>query len=258
MRHAYRSTYTASYILNNRALTSEGAIEADGFTQAFARQDSGYLATNPFDTVSVGVFEPTYQIQSATINESFSPLIGINFSMKNGIGGQIDLKRSRILMLNAGALQLNETRNTDVTINLSWRREGDGTPMTIFGRDIPIKNTLTLRFETTLRNSKTLNRRLDTDQPIEPTAGTFNFTLKPSVDYMVNSQLTVRAYVEHTRNEPVLSTSFPTRFTAVGVQVRFNLTSVTPSPSVPNETPTGGGRNAGGGAPPGGGGRGQR
>lgn len=240
IRHAYRSTYTTSYILNNRGLENTGEISEDGFTPDFAllpTADSTAIGVNG-DSITVVNFEPVYTITSATINESFSPLIGINFGFNNGISLQTDFKRSRTITLNVGALQVNEIKNTELALNLSWTRQKTGNPIKIFGREIGLKNQLTLRFETTLRNTKTQNRRLDSGEPIEPTAGTFNFTVKPSVDYSINTQVNIRIYGEHTRNRPVLSTSFPTRYTAVGVQVRFNLTAAVPVPNIP---PPGGG-----------------
>lgn len=230
IRHGYRSTYTNSYLLNNRSLEEGGFIPDDGFSTVFLRVDTGAVSStsitgNPGDSISVVNFEPVYTIQTVSINEAFSPLIGVNFTFNNGIGAQVDFKRSRTLTLNVGALQLNENRNTELTINLSWRKERSLAPISIFGREISLQNSFTVRFETTLRNTQIQNRRLDSPAPAEPTGGTFNLTIKPSIDYMVNTQLSVRAYVEHTRNRPALSTSFPSNYTAVGVQVRFTLSS---------------------------------
>jgi cell surface protein SprA len=162
--------------------------------------------------------------------------------------------------MNVGALQINETKNTEFTMNLSWRRERFMNPINLFGRTIDLRNQITFRFETTFRNSRIQNRRLDSENEPEPTGGTWNLTIKPSVDYQINSQLSVRAYVEYNNNRPVLSTSFPSRYTAVGVQVRFNLSSTMAGAQLPGGGGGGqmpGGGQRGGGQMPGGGRRGQ-
>jgi len=221
LRHAYQSTYNTSYLLNLNALDPDG----DGFSDVTLVKDSSawYAGSNPTDTLSARDFQSRYNIQTVSITENFSPLIGINIAWKNNINTTFDFKRRRTMALNVGSMQVNETRTTDLSINLSWRRDNGMDPITVFGKSMELKNTITYRFETTIRNSRTQNRYLDATRPPEPTAGNLNMTFKPSIDYVVNNQLTVRVYIEHTRNSPVLSTSFPTRFTAYGVQVQFTL-----------------------------------
>jgi cell surface protein SprA len=217
IKHAYRSTYTASYLLNLKALDAEG-----GFSRNTNTVDTGFVDGSSIATPLVD-YQPGQTIQTVTISEQFQPLIGFNATMKNGIGINFDFKKSRTLMFNVGQLQLNENHNTEVTFGANWRRDAKGQPLTIFGRELPLKNSLTVRFEMTLRNSRTQNRRLDSTNPPDATGGNFNLIFKPSIDYQVNTQLTARLYYEYNRNEPVLSNSFPTIFQAFGVQVRLTL-----------------------------------
>jgi cell surface protein SprA len=135
----------------------------------------------------------------------------------------VDYKRSRQVLLNVGALQLIETKNTEFTLNLAWTRQKFSAPIRIFGSFIELKNQLTARFEITVRETNTRNRRIDSALPSEPTAGNLGYTVKPSVDYNVSTQLTARAYYELSVNKPVLSTAYPTRYTAWGIQIRFTI-----------------------------------
>lgn len=222
LRHGYTSTYNTAYLLNLNALDPDG----NGFsTVSLIRDTTSWLlgGQRGVDTLSARDYQSVYNIQSITINENFAPLLGINIAWKNDINTAIDFKRRRMVALNVGAMQVNEMRSTDITVNISWRRDKGLDPITLFGKSFELKNTITYRFEVTVRNSRTENRYLDATRPPEPTAGNLNMTFKPSVDYLVNNQLTVRVYIEHTRNNPVLSTAFPTRFTAYGVQVQFRL-----------------------------------
>lgn len=219
LRHSYQSTYNTSYLLNLNALDPDG----NGFSDVTLAKDTLTAFDSNGDKIKSYDYQSKYNIQMITITENFSPLIGVNIAWKNDINTTIDFKRRRTIGLNVGSMQVNEMRSTDLTVNLSWRRDKGMDPITVFGKSMELKNTITYRFEVTVRNSRTQNRYLDATRPPEPTAGNLNMTFKPSVDYMVNNQLTVRVYIEHTRNNPVLSTSFPTRFTAYGVQVQFRL-----------------------------------
>ena len=58
---------------------------------------------------------------------------------------------------------------------------------------------------------------------VEPTRGTRAIRLSPSVDYVLNKQLTLRAFVDYSRTIPKVSTSFPITNVQGGITVRFTL-----------------------------------
>jgi cell surface protein SprA len=125
--------------------------------------------------------------------------------------------------LGLGNAQLTETRTKDFSISISYRKDKLEKTINLFGRTLNLENALNSRLEISLRDSKTRNRKLDFDGNSEFTAGNFMLIIKPSVDYAVNNKLNVRFYIEHSRNKPAISTSFPSSYTAVGFQVRFTL-----------------------------------
>lgn len=222
LRHAYRSTYSTSYLLNLNYYDTDG----NGLPDTNQVYGEGYYFGQPSTLVNVYNLQPEYTISTIMIQEQFSPLIGFNFAWKNGITTTLDFKRSRSLMLNIGAMQLAEMRNTEFSLNTSYRKDGLLPSLTLFGKTIQLKNTITFRLETTVRSIRQGNRKLDSQEPQLPTGGNLNIVIKPGIDYQINTQLTVRAYVEHNRNTPLISTSFPTTFTAIGIQVQFNLTAL--------------------------------
>jgi cell surface protein SprA len=215
LRHGYTATYRYNYLLN----LSYQDRNQDGFADNAVQIGTDSTGGSRFPVVN---FLPRFTIESVVLTESFSPLVGVNFSFKNGITTQFDFKRSRTLTFNVAQLQLNEARVTDLTISFQWMKNGLLSPITIFNRSLELKNTMTFRAEFSLRSNKTQNRRLDSDV-VEPTNGSFNVSFRISLDYMVNTQLSIQPFIQHNRNDPVISTSFPTRFTEIGVQVRFTL-----------------------------------
>ncbi|MCS6791004.1 MAG: cell surface protein SprA, partial [Bacteroidia bacterium] len=218
LTHGYRSTYTLNYTLNLRA----NDLNNDGLS------DTPRPIQSPLDTLPgliVYNFEPIYVINAVSLQESFSPLAGLNVSWKNGMSTTVELRRTRTITLNVGALQLNQNRNTEISIVWNWRRESFFKSFSLFGRSFELRNATTFRVEITYRSLVNQNQQIDNPTFVQPVGGTRSFTIKPAVDYNVSTQLTVRAYIEHTRNRPLLSNAFPTSFTAVGVQFRFSLTN---------------------------------
>jgi cell surface protein SprA len=218
LNHGYRSTYTLSYTLNLRAQDLNG----DGLSDTYVPIQA------PLDTIAgltIVNFEPLYIVNAVSIQETFSPLLGFNFTWKNGISTLIELRRTRTLTLNVGALQLNQNQNTEFSFTGNWRRESFLQPFSLFGRTFELRNSVTFRLEITYRNLVNQNRQIDNRDFTQPIGGTRSFTIKPAIDYAISTQLNVRFYIEHTRNRPVLSNAFPTSFTAVGLQFRFSLTN---------------------------------
>jgi cell surface protein SprA len=174
-------------------------------------------------TDSIYNIQSQYVIPTVAFSESFAPLAGVNLNFKNGLSGSIDLKTTRNVSLSLGNAQLTEVRTKDFTISISYRKDKLEKTLNLFGRTINLENTLNSRLDISLRDSKTRNRKLDFDGNNGYTAGNFMLIIKPSIDYAVNSKLNVRFYIEHSRNRPAISTSFPSSYTAVGFQVRFTL-----------------------------------
>jgi cell surface protein SprA len=216
LTHAYRSNYSVAYQTNLSAMD----VDRNGIAENQYSVGTGLdIFNNPIELTN---FYAIYNIQALTITEAFAPLIGLNFIWKNGITTTFDFKRNRNLMFNVGALQLNEMRNSELSIQFNWKKDKMTLPIQLFGKEMNLNNNLTFRFEFTLRNTKSSNRRLDSDVQ-EPTGGMLNYTIKPSIDYALSTRLTARMYYEYNSNRPVLNTSYPTRFSSFGFQFRFAL-----------------------------------
>ena len=209
IRHGYKSTYNAGYFRNLNP--NELFERSRGLVQGFD------------DSTNVVEFQNAFNVQTISINEQFMPLIGISIGFKNGITGEFEWRTRRTVTLNMSQLEINENMNTDLALKFNWRRDKALNPITLLGRTISLKNAITYRFDLTWRSNKVQNRYLDREDPPFPTSGARNLVLRPAIDYQINSQLTVQVYLEYNRNDPLVSTSFPTSFTQFGIQARFNL-----------------------------------
>lgn len=220
LKHTYRGTFSINNYTSNIQNISLDTISPLNFDQSY--QTTGQLADNGDSLFN---FRPGNIIETFSIQEQFSPFIGVNVSMKNGLTVTFDYLRSRNISFNTGTLQMTETKNQDVKLAISWRKDKLGARMRLFGRDINLENSMNIRFETTIRDQSTLNRYMDQTRPPEFTNGNFSLIIKPTVDYVVNQKLNIQFFFERNQNIPKISTSFPSAYTAGGVQIRFTLTN---------------------------------
>lgn len=209
IRHGYKSTYSAGYFRNLNPET------------LFVRSQ-GMIQDLP-DSSRIVEFQNLFNVQTISVTEQFQPLVGISLGFKNNMTVEFEYRMRRTTTLNMSQLEVNENNNTDITFRFNWRRDKMLPSITIFGRNIDLKNATTYRCDITFRNNSVQNRYLDRSDPPFPTNGAQTFVIRPAVDYQINSQLTLQVYLEHNRNTPLVSTSFPTSFTQFGVQARFNL-----------------------------------
>ncbi len=216
IKHAYRGTYTVGGYTSNVRFTGD---DLSGYTSNFF--GIGVSTANPTD--SVFNIQSQFIVPQVSFNESFAPLAGINLNFKNGLTAGLDLKMNRMVSLSLGNQQLTETRSKDFSLSVSYRKDKLEKTLQLFGRTVNLKNALNSRLEVSLRDNKTRNRKLDFQGNSDFTAGNFMLIVKPSIDYVINQKLNVRFYIEHTRNRPAISTSFPSSYTAFGFQVRFTL-----------------------------------
>jgi len=73
-----------------------------------------------------------------------------------------------------------------------------------------------------LRDNATVIRKIQ-EQQNQVTAGQNIISIKTSADYVINQRLNVRAFYERVINTPVISTSFPSTNTNMGISLRFTL-----------------------------------
>ena len=208
--HGYRSTYSIG------SYTSD-LTYGDNLTLDNSILD--YPLSNLTD--EEGRYVPVYIINQVTISEQFAPLVGINVRTKNNINARVDFKRDRNLSLNLSNAQVAETSNRDVSIDMGWTKDKLKLPFKVQGRTITIENDVTFRFNMTIRDSQTIQRKLNGENVVSN--GNKNFQLRPSISYRLNNQLDLTAYFDRNFTTPYISSTFPRAATSFGVQMRFSL-----------------------------------
>ena len=201
--HTYRSTYNiASY---QSDLNFEE--DADGL---------GWIRDMEYN------FIPRYQINTVSITEQFSPLVGIDIVWKNGITSKLAVKKARNLALSLNNNQLTEVHSDELVVGTGYRFDNVAFTIRTGGQDKEIKSDLNLRADLSIRDNKTIMRKLIEETNI-PTAGQRIITLKLSADYMLSDKFNLRLFFDRIVNDPFVALTFKTANTNFGISLRFTL-----------------------------------
>ena len=201
--HTYRSTYNiASY--QSDLNFEEGS---DGL---------GWIRDMEYN------FLPQYQINTVSITEQFSPLIGLDMIWINGITSKLEIKKSRNIALSLENNQLTEVHSDEFVIGTGYRFNDVQISIRTGGQQRNLKSDLNLRADLSIRDNKTIMRKLVEETNI-PTAGQRIITLKLTADYMLSDKFNLRVFFDRIVNDPFVALTFKTANTNFGVSLRFTL-----------------------------------
>jgi cell surface protein SprA len=155
------------------------------------------------------------------IQERYAPLIGVQIRTKSRITASIDYKKERKLGLNISNAQINELSSNDISVQFGFTKANMKLPFKVRGQIITLENDLTFKFNFTLRDTKTVQRKINDVHTV--TAGNVNFQLRPQLGYVLSERLNLNLYFERNINTPRITTSYPRSTTQFGIQVRFSL-----------------------------------
>ena len=193
-------------------------------------------------------------VPTVSLNESFSPLLGVDMTLHSGMTAKFEYRTTRVLNLSMTSVQLNETRSNDWVVGLGYKisdfklfgsgtsrkikktqrgkgkgkGKGEGeTPAstsTTQPRGNNVNHDLNLRLDITYRRQAALVRDIAS---MTSTASSGNSALKASfmADYTLSRLLTLSAYYDLQTNTPLLSSSsYPTTTHDFGLSMKFSLT----------------------------------
>jgi len=173
-----------------------------------------------FELDAGGNYIPERQISVVTVQEVLRPLLGFDATLVNSMLLKVEHNRDRSLSMSLTNYQVTEVRGKEYVIGTGYRFKKVKFPFTI-GEKRP-NSDLNLRVDLSLRDNATVIRKMEERQN-QVTAGQNILSIKTSADYVLNERLNVRAFYERVVNTPVISTSFPSANTNVGISLRFTL-----------------------------------
>ena len=188
---------------------------------------------------------------TVSINESFSPLLGVDVTFLNNLTLKAEYRRTRVLNLSMTSVQINESRSSDWVIGLGYKISdfrifGSGTTRKIkkaqsgkgkgknqkdqvaatssSNKKSGVNHDLNMRLDFSLRDQAAITRDIATRSS---SASSGNSALKISfmADYTLSRLMTLSAYYERQTNKPLLSSSsYPTTTHDFGIALKFSLT----------------------------------
>ena len=152
----------------------------------------------------------------------FSPLIRIDFEMKNSVKILTEIKRDRLLSLSFDNNLMTEIQGYEYILGLGYRFKDVKIRSQLAGPRQIIKSDLNMKLDVSVRNNKTIIRYLDLDNN-QVTAGQTLYSLKYSADYAFSKNLTGLFYFDYGFSEYAISTAFPQTTIRSGLTLRYNF-----------------------------------
>jgi cell surface protein SprA len=206
-----------------------GTLSMNGFTSALLYQDvSRYGYPSFYDTVSKN-FIPFFLVPNVSMQEQFSPLVGVDMMFVNQLQAKFEYSKTRQLSLSLNDYQLSEVRSTEFTIGAGYRKKGlkllGGIKLPAFlskNKSTKLDNEINFRIDFRVRDNVTANSRLDQNNNFA-TGGSKETSISPTIDYFLSSRINIKLYFDQRRVKPYISSSAPTTNTRAGVQIRISL-----------------------------------
>ncbi|MCD8303382.1 MAG: cell surface protein SprA [Prevotellaceae bacterium] len=241
LTHGYKSIY------------SIGSYSSySSWIEAFTGSELGFVENT---TTESYVPSTMYNISTVSINESWTPLAGINVTFMNNMTAKMEYKVTRAVTLSMTSAQINETSSRDIVLGWGYKINDFRLSSLIGGKkasaqaaksnrtkggrnDDDSKNSsqnsrntknqiahdLNLSFDFSLRNQDAINRDIQTGTS-EATSGNKAIKTSFQMSYTMSRYVTLSLYYDRQKNSPLLSSSsYPTITQDFGLSMKFSLT----------------------------------
>lgn len=223
LNHAYKSIYAVgAYNSYSNFMTN-----ADGL---------GFIENA---TTGMPVPNSPYNVSTISLNESFSPLLGVDMTFQNDLTARLEYRTTRVLSLSMTSVQLNEALSKDWVVGLSYRIQhfNPFAPKPRFRKRNTQTNTDNNKQTTSSNGNNSLNLRLDfslrkqagitrniVEQTAFATSGNSAFRLSFMADYTLSRLVTLTFYLDRQTNTPLLSNNaYPTTTQDFGLRLKLSL-----------------------------------
>jgi len=200
LQHSYRASYTINGFRSNFE---------------FDKTPNGVDASGNFFNKTI--------MSNINLVEQFSPLVRVDFELKNSLKLLTEIKKDRALSMSFDNNLLTEVKGIEYVVGLGYRFKD-----VIFSSKLAdnptgiIKSDINLKADVSYRNNQTIVRYLDYDN--NQLAGGQNlWSLKLTADYSFSKNLTAIFYYDHSFSKAVISTSFPLTNIRSGFTLRYNF-----------------------------------
>ncbi|GGE24293.1 T9SS outer membrane translocon Sov/SprA [Psychroflexus planctonicus] len=203
IQHGYQSSYTMNAFQSNLD---------------FDRRDP----YGEFNRDQNGNFKNELYIANMNLMEVFSPLVQVDFEMKNSVSILTEIKKDRTLSLSFDNNLLTEMIGQEYIAGLGYRIKDLRIVTQFEGNRRVISSDLNLKLDVAYRRNETIIRGLDVINN-RTTAGQDIWSINFLADYMITKQLTVIFFYDHIFTENAISTIFPQTTIRTGLTLTYNF-----------------------------------
>lgn len=187
-----------------------------------------------------------FNVSTVSINESFSPLIGIDMTFQNNLTCKVEYRKTRVLSLSMTSVQVNEAVSNDWVVGMSYKinnfklfgggrrrrsassgrnnADNNRSSSSSSSRNRGFNTDLNLRLDLSYRKQASICRDI-ASMTSSASSGNTAFKLSFSADYTLSRLLTMSFYYDRQTNTPLLSSSsYPTTTQDFGLSLKFSLT----------------------------------
>lgn len=187
-----------------------------------------------------------FNVSTVSINEAFSPLLGIDMTFHNNLTCKLEYRKTRVLSLSMTSIQVNEAVSNDWVVGMSYkinnfklfgggrrrrvrssnagRQNNNSSSTSSTSRGSGFNTDLNLRLDLSYRKQASICRDIAT-MTSSASSGNTAFKLSFSADYTLSRLLTMSFYYDRQTNTPLLSSSsYPMTTQDFGLSLKFSLT----------------------------------
>lgn len=184
-----------------------------------------------------------YNVSTVSINEAFSPLLGVDMTFNNNLTAKVEYRTTRVLSLSMTSVQINEATSHDWVVGMGYKlnnfnlfggrnhrlvkgnkKNSDSKSTNQRNTRSNTNNDLNLRLDLSLRKQANISRDI-ASMTSSASSGNTAFKLSFSADYTLSRFLTMSFYYDRQSNTPLLSSSsYPTVTRDFGLSIKFSLT----------------------------------
>jgi len=203
IEHGYTSNYTINQFQNNLEYD-----RVDPFGE-FNKDQNGNFINELF-------------ISTINLSEQFSPLVKIDFEMKNSVSVLAEIRKDRMLSLSFNNNLLTEIQGDEYRLGLGYRLRDVRITTKFQGNRRVLSSDLNIKADVSLRRNETIIRSLDVLNN-RTTAGQDIWTINFTADYGLTRNLTAAFFYDHTFSENAISTIFPQTTIRTGIRLTYNF-----------------------------------
>ncbi|WP_299147601.1 cell surface protein SprA [uncultured Dokdonia sp.] len=208
-RFSVQHGYTAGYSVNNFQTNLAYDRSTDRDPETAQRDQAGNFLNETL-------------LGNVTLTEQFTPLVRIDFEMKNSVKILAEVKRDRALGLSFDNNLLTEIKGNEYILGLGYRIKDLRFVTNFGGSRRVLKSDLNFKADLSLRQNETIIRYLDIDNS-QTTQGQDIYGLRFTADYALTKNLTALFYYDHTFSTFAISTAFPQTTIRSGFTLRYNF-----------------------------------